>query len=49
MEYFIYDQQEIEYLKNRDPILGEAIDKIGMIQREVHTELMIVRFFSELC
>lgn len=39
MEHFIYGQQEIEYLKNRDPILGQAIDKIGMIQREVHTEL----------
>lgn len=39
MEYFIYGQKEIEHLKSRDPVLGQAIDKIGMIQREVHTEL----------
>ncbi|MBS7007691.1 DNA-3-methyladenine glycosylase family protein [Anaerostipes sp.] len=39
MEYFIYGEQEIEYLKSRDPVLGQAMDRIGMIKREVHTEL----------
>lgn len=39
MEYFIYGEKEINHLKARDPVLGQAIDRIGMIKREVHTEL----------
>lgn len=39
MEYFKYGEQETEYLKSRDPVLGQAIDRIGVIKREVHTEL----------
>lgn len=39
MEYFKYGEQETGYLKSRDPVLGQAIDRIGMIKREVHTEL----------
>ena len=39
MEYFKYGEQEIGYLKSRDPVLGQAIDRIGFIKREVHTEL----------
>lgn len=37
--YFEYGNAEIEYLKSKDKILGEAIDKIGMIKREVDTDL----------
>lgn len=35
MHYFIYSDKEIIYLKKKDKKLGEAIDKIGMVQREV--------------
>ncbi|MHB1484150.1 MAG: DNA-3-methyladenine glycosylase family protein [Saccharofermentanales bacterium] len=38
MQIFKYDQREIEYLKSRDKELGAAIDKIGMIEREVMPE-----------
>jgi DNA-3-methyladenine glycosylase II len=37
--YFEYDGIEIEYLKRKDKRLGEAIDKIGHISREVDTDL----------
>lgn len=37
--YFKYGIKEIEYLKNKDKILGEAIDKIGIIEREIDTDL----------
>lgn len=40
--YFKYGTKEIEYLKNKDRIFGEAIEKIGKIEREVDTGL----FFS---
>ncbi len=35
MNYFIYGEKEIEYLKKKDKKLAEAIDKIGMIKREI--------------
>lgn len=35
MNYFIYGDKEIEYLKNKDKKLGAAIDKIGIIKREI--------------
>ncbi|GAB6154939.1 DNA-3-methyladenine glycosylase [Desulfosporosinus burensis] len=35
MPFFKYGHQEIEYLKRRDKKLGAAIDKIGIIQREI--------------
>ncbi|MDP4127149.1 MAG: DNA-3-methyladenine glycosylase [Bacillota bacterium] len=35
MQIFKYGQIEIEYLKSRDKKLGAAIEKIGMIKREV--------------
>ncbi|MGD9566895.1 MAG: DNA-3-methyladenine glycosylase [Sedimentibacter sp.] len=37
--YFKYGIDEIEYLKSRDKLLGEAIDKIGHIYREVDPDL----------
>lgn len=35
MNYFDYGEKEIQYLKDKDKILGAAIEKIGMIKREV--------------
>lgn len=35
MQFFEYGQMEIDYLKRKDRKLGAAIEKIGMIQREV--------------
>ena len=37
--YFVYGDTEIEYLKRKDKRLGEAIDAIGHIYREVDTDL----------
>lgn len=37
--YFEYGPKEIEYLKSRDKLLGEAIDRIGPIYREVDDDL----------
>lgn len=36
--FFEYGQKEIEYLKNKDKKLGAAIEKIGMIRREINSE-----------
>lgn len=35
MEIFQYGQKEIEYLKKKDKKLGAAIDRIGIIEREI--------------
>jgi DNA-3-methyladenine glycosylase II len=37
--YFDYGEKETEYLKRKDKKLGEAIDAIGHINREVDTDL----------
>ncbi|MDO4545775.1 MAG: DNA-3-methyladenine glycosylase [Bacillota bacterium] len=37
--YFIYGSTEVNYLKNKDPILGQVIDKVGHIDRAVDTDL----------
>lgn len=37
--HFKYGQKEIEFLKHQDQRLGEAIDRIGMIPREVTPDL----------
>ncbi|MGI6203851.1 MAG: DNA-3-methyladenine glycosylase family protein [Anaerovoracaceae bacterium] len=37
--YFEYGDREIEYLKDRDPKLGEAIDAIGHVYRPVDPDL----------
>jgi len=39
MQIFKYGQREIQYLKERDRILGAAIDRIGMIERAVIPDL----------
>lgn len=38
MNYFVYGNKEIEYLKKKDKKLGAAIDRIGMIKREVEPD-----------
>lgn len=37
--YFEYGENEITYLQNKDKKLSEVIDQIGMIEREVDTDL----------
>lgn len=37
--YFEYGGREIEFLKSRDKLLGEAIDRIGHISRAVDADL----------
>ena len=37
--FFQYSELEIKYLKSKDKILGDAIDKIGCIKRTVDTDL----------
>lgn len=39
MEIFKYGNQELEHLKKRDKKLGAAIEKIGMIEREIIPDL----------
>ena len=39
MNYFKYGEKEIDYLREVDKKLAIEIDKIGMIQREVNTDL----------
>lgn len=41
MSIFPYSETEITYLKKRDKKLGEAIDRIGMIEREVIPDLFV--------
>ena len=43
MKYFEYGETELAYLCKKDKKLGAAIDRIGMIYREVNPDL-----FSEL-
>lgn len=38
MKFFEYGEKEIEYLKKKDKKLGAAIDRIGMIKREITPE-----------
>lgn len=37
--YFIYGATEIEYLRSRDKKLGQAIERIGLIERAVEPDL----------
>lgn len=39
MDYFKYGEKEIDYLSKRDKKLGMEIDNIGMIKREVNTDI----------
>jgi DNA-3-methyladenine glycosylase II len=35
MDFFPYGQKEVDYLRRKDKKLGEAMDRIGMIEREI--------------
>jgi DNA-3-methyladenine glycosylase II len=37
--YFKYGNEETTFLKNKDRLLGLAIDRIGHIQREIDSDL----------
>lgn len=39
MKYFQINQEELNYLKNQDPIFAEAIQHIGPIKRRVNPDL----------
>ncbi|WP_091540246.1 DNA-3-methyladenine glycosylase family protein [Alkaliphilus peptidifermentans] len=39
--YFEYGEKEIDYLKSKDKKLGAAIDKIGIIKREINPDPFI--------
>lgn len=39
MEYFQYGDKEINYLKAKDPALGEVIDRFGYLERAVMPDL----------
>ena len=41
MDYFEYGQKEVQYLKRKDKKLSAAIDRIGLIKREVTPEPFI--------
>lgn len=38
-KYFKYGKKEMDYLKEKDPILGAAIEKIGMVKREMDSDI----------
>lgn len=38
MQFFEYGEKEIEYLKRKDKKLGAAIDRIGIIKREINPD-----------
>lgn len=39
IKYYSYGKKEIEYLKVKDLKLGQAIDRIGMIKRQVNSDI----------
>ena len=39
MRIFNYGEKETTYLKSRDPVLGQFIDEVGMLQRKIHPDL----------
>lgn len=41
MKYFEYTQEQLDVIRNNDPILKQHIDRIGFIKREVHDDLFL--------
>ena len=39
--YFKYGETELEYLKQKDKKLAEVMEAIGMIERQVDTDLFL--------
>jgi DNA-3-methyladenine glycosylase II len=46
MEYLDYGEEEIAYLKSKDGQLGQVIDRVGFIKREVIPDLFTALVFS---
>lgn len=46
MAYFEYGEKEIEYLKSKDKKLGEAINRIGMVHREIIPDAFCALIYS---
>lgn len=46
MAYFEYGEKETGYLKSRDKKLGEAIDRIGFVKREIIPEPFCALIYS---
>lgn len=46
MDYFDYSHVEMEYLKNADPILGKEIERLGLIKREIETDIFVALISS---
>ena len=44
--YFEYAEKETSYLKSKDKRLGEVIDRVGPIYREVDPDLFFFRYPS---
>jgi DNA-3-methyladenine glycosylase II len=44
--FFNYGKTEIDYLKNKDKVLGAAIDKIGYIKHPINTDLFSSLIFQ---
>lgn len=45
-KYFNYGQTEINYLKKADPVLGEAMDRMGKIQRVIIPDLFSALIYA---
>lgn len=46
MQIYQYGDKEINYLKSRDKALGEMIDRIGLIEREIIPDLFTALVYS---
>jgi DNA-3-methyladenine glycosylase II len=46
MPAFIYGEKEVLHLTSQDPVLGEAISRIGHISREVEPNLFVALIWS---
>ena len=41
VKYFEYGEKELEYLSERDPVLGEAIKQIGYLNTEIFSNMFL--------
>lgn len=49
MDFFKYGHKEIDYLKKKDKKLGDAIERIGIIRRDVIPDLFSALIHSIVC
>lgn len=45
-QFFHYDQNALDHLKAREPLLGREIDRIGWIEREIIPDLFAALIYS---